>query len=506
MTSRVLAIIVTAALALGVAGSASAAPGDRDTSFNPPALNNYVKSVAELSDGKYLIGGRFTDAGYPYLVRLKSDGGLDTDVTPPAPSSIVNSVAALSDGQYLIGGSFATIGGEPSDYVARLNSDSSRDKSFTPPALDSIVNSVAELTDGQYLIGGGFTNDGYAHVARLNANGTRDTSFTPPALNSYVYSVAPLSDGRYLIGGAFTNAGGDLDTNFVARLNANGTRDESFRPPDLNGYVRSVAALTGGKYLIGGDFSDVGGDPDTDYVVRLNSDGTRDESFRPPDLNGYVRSVAALTGGKYLIGGDFSDVGGDSNTDYVVRLNSDGTRDPDFNPPPLSSKVRSVAALRDGKYLIGGDFTNPGYARVARLEGQMAELPEVPEDVLPENPVIIDNTDKPIGLPNNRPVYFPIAPLAPATPGWDPNARGACKRSETNKKLAKCVSGMTKLPDFTGIYALKANLSGTTHKMKGACRWDGGDSECRVYLNRRGKWRLTWTAEEKTTARTVVVP
>ena len=455
MTSRVLGLIVTAAVALGVAGSAGAAPGDRDTSFNPPALNNYVKSVAELSDGKYLIGGRFTDAGYPYLVRLKSDGGLDTDVTPPAPSSIVNSVAALSDGQYLIGGSFATIGGEPSNYVARLNSDSSRDKSFTPPALDSIVNSVAALTDGQYLIGGGFTSDGYAHVARLNANGTRDTSFTPPALNSYVYSVAALSDGRYLIGGAFTNAGGDLDTNFVARLNANGTLDESFRPPDLNGYVRSVAALTGGKYLIGGDFSDVGGD---------------------------------------------------SNTDYVVRLNSDGTRDPDFNPPPLSSKVRSVALLRDGKYLIGGDFTNPGYARVARLEGQMAELPEVPEDVLPENPVIIDNTDKPIGLPNDRPVYFPIAPLAPATPGWDPNARGACKRSETNKKLAKCVSGMTKLPDFTGIYALKANLSGTKHKMKGACRWDGGDSECRVYLNRRGKWRLTWTAGEKTTARTVVVP
>ena len=221
-----------------------------------------------------------------------------------------------------------------------------------------------------------------------------------------------------------------------------------------------------------------------------------------------VVSLAELSDGKYLIGSELSRKPQHGCYACVARLNANGIRDTSFTPPSLkgqNASVGSVAALSDGKYLIGGTFTNPGYAHVARLEGGDG-LPEVPEDVLPENPVIIDNTDKPIGLPNNRPVYFPIAPLAPATPGWDPNARGACKRSETNKKLAKCVSGMTKLPDFTGIYALKANLSGTSHKMKGACRWDGGDSECRVYLNRRGKWRLTWTAGEKTTARTVVVP
>ena len=57
MTSRVLALMVTAALSLGVAGSASAAPGDLDTSFTPPTLNNSVYSVAVLTDGKYLIGG-----------------------------------------------------------------------------------------------------------------------------------------------------------------------------------------------------------------------------------------------------------------------------------------------------------------------------------------------------------------------------------------------------------------------------------------------------------------
>ena len=164
-------------------------------------------------------------------------------------------------------------------------------------------------------------------------------------------------------------------------------------------------------------------------------------------------------------------------------------------------------AYGNGMYVAVAYGPTNAVGRTMR-KGKVAELPEVPEDVLPENPVIIDNTDEPIvlpGGPSGKPVYFPISPLAPATPTWDPDARGACERSDTNTKLAKCVSGMTKLPDFTGIYALKANLSGTSHKMKGACRWDGDDSECRVYLNRKGNWRLTWTAGDKTTARTVKV-
>ena len=57
MPLRLLALTITAAAALGVAGTASAAPGDLDTSFTPPALNSVVLPVAELTGGKYLIGG-----------------------------------------------------------------------------------------------------------------------------------------------------------------------------------------------------------------------------------------------------------------------------------------------------------------------------------------------------------------------------------------------------------------------------------------------------------------
>ena len=224
-----------------------------------------------------------------------------------------------------------------------MDNTGQRDPSFTPLVLNSAVSSVAVLSDGKYLIGGSFTDAGGApgtdFVARLKSSGLRDATFAPPTLNNEVYSVAALSDGKYLIGGSFTNVGGDPGTDFVARLNSNGTRDTSFTPPTLNDNVRSVAGLPDGKYLIGGYFTDAGGDPGTDFVARLNSNGTRDTTFIPPTLYNVVSSVAVLPDGKYLIGGAFTDVGGDPNTDKVARLNSNGTRDTTFTPPTLIGGV-----------------------------------------------------------------------------------------------------------------------------------------------------------------------
>ncbi|MCH9718732.1 MAG: fibronectin type III domain-containing protein [Actinomycetia bacterium] len=165
-------------------------------------------------------------------------------------------------------GSFTDAGGDANtDYVARLNADGTRDDSFTPPTFAGVgsVEAVAGLNDGKYLIVGSFTDAGgdanTDYVARLNADGTRDGSFTSPAVNALVYAVAELGDGKYLIGGSFTNQ--------VARLNADGSRGTSFTPPTLNGPVYSAKELTGGKYLIGGGITNVGGDPNIDRVARL---------------------------------------------------------------------------------------------------------------------------------------------------------------------------------------------------------------------------------------------
>jgi hypothetical protein len=73
------------------------------------------------------------------------------------------------------------------------------------------VNAVVLQPDGKVLIGGHFTSyngDGTAsdYVMRLNADGTRDTSFNAggSGANNVVYAMAAQSDKKILIGAIST--------------------------------------------------------------------------------------------------------------------------------------------------------------------------------------------------------------------------------------------------------------------------------------------------------------
>ena len=73
----------------------------------------------------------------------------------------------------------------------------------------------------------------------------------------------------------------------MARLNANGTLDETFVPSGFTPYgffsgtpfpIRGIAIQSDGKIVIGGRFS--GGNCDNQVpLVRLNADGSRDNNY-----------------------------------------------------------------------------------------------------------------------------------------------------------------------------------------------------------------------------------
>ena len=65
--------------------------------------------------------------------------------------------------------------------------------------------------------------------------------------------------------------------NNIARLNTDGTTDQSFFA-DIDLTVRAIAVQKDGKILIGGDFTSINGVP-RKYLARLNPNGSRDTSF-----------------------------------------------------------------------------------------------------------------------------------------------------------------------------------------------------------------------------------
>src|SRR5690554_166337 len=89
----------------------------------------------------------------------------------------------------------------------------------------------------------------YGNVAAQTI--TLDTSFDPAdGPNKTVNTVAIQNDGKILIGGIFDqfNNGSYFPLSAV-RLNTNGTLDNSFSPEDVLGSVYSIAIQDDGKIL-----------------------------------------------------------------------------------------------------------------------------------------------------------------------------------------------------------------------------------------------------------------
>ena len=351
-------------------------------------FNDSVNEIGIQSDGKLVIGGNFTTFNgvtVGRIVRLNSDGTLDTTFTTNTGtgfSGSVNEIAIQSDGKIIVGGNFTTFNGTTVNYIVRLNSDGTRDTTFTTntgTAFDNAPTSIAIQSDGKILIGGSFTTFNGAtvnRIVRLNTDGTRDTTFTTntgTAFDSFVLSIAVQSDGKIVIGGFFTTFNG-VTVNSIVRLNSDGTRDTTFTTntgTGFNSFVFSVAVQSDGKLIIGGGFSTFNG-VTVNYIVRLNSDGTRDTTFTTNTGTAFsnsVFSVAVQSDGKIVIGGGFSSFNG-ATVNHIVRLNSDGTRDTTFTTNTgvgFGSVVSEIAIQSDGKIVIVGSFTTFNGVTVNRI-------------------------------------------------------------------------------------------------------------------------------------------
>ena len=354
------------------------ADGSLDTSFDAgTGADNYVYTIALQKDGKVLIGGDFTQVdGKPrnYIARLNSDGSLDASFNPGiGGDSWLEVIVLQDDGKVLIGGDFTHVDGQPRNYIARLKDDGSLDTSFTTSANDKVY-AVAIQSDFGVLIGGLFTQvDGVArnHIARLNENGSVDTSFNPGSGTSgWLADIVVQVDGKALIGGIFSQVDGTARGR-IARLNADGSLNTGFNTSnDPDFWVVSAAVTEEGKIIIGGLFTHIGSTA-RNYVARLNADGSLDNSFNPPTgPNLWLEAVALQPDGRVLIGGWFTLVDGQPRSG-IARLKTDGSLDPIFNPGSgTDGPVIAIALQDDSKILIGGAFTQVnGQSRngIARL-------------------------------------------------------------------------------------------------------------------------------------------
>lgn len=360
-----------------------------DTRFEPRVLGSqpYVEDAVLLPDGKILVGGAFDCIGSNLvecppdgigmrLARLNSDGSLDEafnarispglwwDVGKPDQigTGRVEHIIVQPDGRILIAGTFNAVAGEPRGPLVRLHADGSLDESFdaTPYvqylsgaiefANTARIDAIALQEDGKIIIAGqcglrGLTDDPAGPLVRLNSDGSCDPTFVWPhwEFNQYqdwwhpfltVYSIAIQGDGSVLMAGEFYSRWGWANEDRLpglVRLKQDGSFDHDFRP-EVGINVREVSVQFDEKILIRGETQDRDGNIRSG-VARLDREGKIDTSFHP-DLRlsqgkVSVTGVTLTPDRQYLVGGNFDYVDGKRVTGFV-RLNSDGSMDPNF--------------------------------------------------------------------------------------------------------------------------------------------------------------------------------
>lgn len=237
------------------------------------------------------------------------------------------------------------------------------------------VYTIAVQPDGKILIGGLFTafsGTTANYLARLNADGSKDQSFNAggSGLNAFANKILLQPDGKIIVAGAFTAYNG-VASNYIIRLNADGSKDASFSiGTGFNAEVKALALQADGKILAGGSFTNYNAIA-ASHIVRLTTNGTKDVAFNSTvtAIDSTVNDIVVQSNGKIVVGKDNEPLG--VPKDYISRINPNGTNDGTYHVEGtgIAYSVKALALQPDGKVLAGSYDPNaaPEQLKLKRL-------------------------------------------------------------------------------------------------------------------------------------------
>jgi uncharacterized delta-60 repeat protein len=267
--------------------------------------------------------------------------------SPRVIGSPFHSIIEDAQGNILVYGQFDYLNGEYVGSLGRLKPDGRLDKSFKKIFTDGLVGTVSILADSRIMISGSFTTiNGVSvpHMVRLFSNGSIDNSFT-------LAPGVPTGDFKIQSTGKIV-ARVPKDLNFLTfiRINVDGTLDETFQPPS------SLSLIGFSDWLIGPDDGIYYADQNS--IGKLGPNGQIDASFDKPYFTpSYSCYVLKLrNNGKIVLGGAFTELDG-SSVPSIAQLNSNGTKDSNFQANDAVADFSDVFAIEEcenGDIVVGG--------------------------------------------------------------------------------------------------------------------------------------------------------
>jgi hypothetical protein len=360
--------------------------------------------TAFVVDGQLVFGPRFTVLGKV---------NLDPTYNNPtgADGFVVKAYPVPNSTQTIIIGNFTNYNNAgrvvKTNRIIRAFADGSWDRSFqVGRGANAPIYDIAQVGPYYYIVGD-FTSyaqqsGDVSRIAKIQTNGLIDTmqvttyllktkyvpTFNIGFVGGSVTHVYPVGSDKMIVTGNFTylttrnytantydakdsTVVDSTDVRQLARLNVDGTLDSTWRfDPNAAGYKghlgKSLPGADGpintimhsdGKILVYGRFTKFD-NVAAPSMVRLNPDGSKDATFNvgsgADQQISYVDYNAVLN--KYLVVGAFGSFNGKASQ-YMVRLNYDGSVDDTFTPKQFNGGVPLFAKLLDdGLAVINGFF------------------------------------------------------------------------------------------------------------------------------------------------------
>jgi len=390
----------------GSSTSADEVPaGVLDESFvTGTGFDDTVEDIAIQDDGKIIVVGGFENYNGVHaegIARLNPDGTLDDTFFLYEKGFVGASsmeIRIQEDGKILVGGCLMSFGGNFIPGLIRLNSDGTFDNTFDldTSLLGSAIYDFELQDDGKIIAVGSDYVDGnqIPHIARFNSDGSTDSTFSDATsglgASKWIKDILIQDDGKIVIGGYFTTYSG-VSSPHMARLNSDGTLDETFAltGTGFDDIVKKAILLPNNQILVMGNFQNYNG-TSVMSLAKLNSDGTLDQTFSPPST-GIPYDIIVQDDGKILVAGGLTCDG--SWPWYLTRFNADGSLDVPFSvQTQFNMQVETLALDSDGKLLVGGRFNQyqVGEISVRKIARLYTETPEVSA---PTGSISINNDD-----------------------------------------------------------------------------------------------------------------
>jgi uncharacterized delta-60 repeat protein len=287
---------------------------------------------------------------------------------------------------------------EATNYIGALAESGAIDSVFSGAATTTIeVFDIARQTDGKVVAAGRrvgtqrspFGNYAVSNLAvfRLEADGTLDSSFGSAGIVEFEAETTtePNQADALLVqpDGHIVVVGVRYDEFIVLRLNADGSFDESFGDRGIFAAPKSdhdtnssqIVRVSSGGYRVATTTNGEGC-----RILGLTADGVLDASYGTDGYAGVAEglggnsacfSIAAQEDDRLLIAGWLT------GQAVAVRLLANGQPDPSFTAAEVASTLdepSAIAVAPDGRILVGGESVSGATVMRLQVTGELDEL------------------------------------------------------------------------------------------------------------------------------------